>query len=236
MLRTRYLKAFGILILVMAACGTAQPYCTMTVSSWQSLQTILDAAPPGAVICLGAGVWAQGVSLKDKILTIWGAGPEQTVLMGSENTDGLRILGQSVVTVRGLAIYNFRDGIVISNLSRAVIRDVWVAKSAQYGLHALGRSETTLENSFISYNRGGILAEDAAHVTVLYSQIFENAEDGIWLDFASWGWLADNTIQGNGRYGVRLYSLENLFVCWRNRVRNNRAGDFYPEAASQKCL
>lgn len=72
MLHTRSLKVIGILALSLAVYGTAQPPCTMTVSPWQPLQSILENAPPGAVICLTAGVWTQGISIRDKILTLWG--------------------------------------------------------------------------------------------------------------------------------------------------------------------
>lgn len=237
MLHTRSLKVIGILALSLAVYGTAQPPCTMTVSPWQPLQSILENAPPGAVICLTAGVWTQGISIRDKILTLWGAGGDQTVFLSAASTlaDGISVSGQSIVTIRGLGIYNFRDGIVVSGYSQATIHDAQISGNTRYGLHALDMGQAILENSVISYNHGGIFAEDSAHVAVHYSQILHNQEDGIWLDFASWAWLTNNTITDNGRYGIRLYSLEGLFVCWRNVVTNNKAGDFYPEIAAQKC-
>lgn len=219
----------------MAVYGTAQPTCTMTASPWQSLQSILENAPPGAVICLTAGVWTQGISIKDKILTLWGAGRDQTIFVSTAGTDGISVSGQSIVTIKGLGIYNFRDGIVVSGYSQAAVHDAQISGNTQYGLHVLDLGQAILENSVISYNRGGIFAEDSAHVTVQYSQIFNNQEDGIWLDFASWAWLANNTVTNNGRYGIHLYSLEGLFVCRRNIVKDNKAGDFYPEIAAQKC-
>lgn len=237
MLHTRSLKVIGILALSMAVYGTAQPTCTMTVSPWQSLQSILENAPPGAVICLTAGVWTQGITLKDKILTLWGAGRDQTIFIGAVGTlaDGISVSGQSIVAIRGLGIYNFRDGIVVSGYSQVTVHDVQISGNAWYGLHALGMGQATLENSVISYNRGGIFAEDSAHAAVQYSQVLNNQEDGIWMDFASWAWLISNTVANNGRYGIRLYSLECLFVCRRNIVMNNNAGDFYPAVAAQKC-
>ncbi len=235
MLCVRSLKALGVLTLSLAVCGIAQTPCTMTVSPWQSLQSVLDLAPSGSVVCLTTGVWTQGISIRDKILTLWGAGRDQTILVGTAGTDGISVSGQSIVTIKGLGIHNFRDGIVVNGYSHTAVHDTQISGNTRYGLHALGLGQATLENSVISYNRGGILTEDSAHVTAQYSQILNNQEDGIWLDFASWAWLAHNIVMGNGRYGIRLYSLEGLFVCWRNVVANNRAGDFYPEIAAQKC-
>ncbi len=239
MLKVRYLSTIASLIClaVVLSSEAAQPICTLTVQPWQPLQSVIESAPPGAVICLTAGMWTQGISVKDKILTLWGAGRDQTVLMGAAGAlaDGISVLGHSVVTIRGLGIYNFRDGVVIRDYSRVTIYDVQVSGNISYGLRVLGMGEMVLENSWISYNRGGIVAEDAAHVSVQYSQVLNNREDGIWLDFASWAWLANNTIQYNGRYGIRAYSPECLFVCWRNVVTNNKAGDFYPETLAQKC-
>lgn len=239
MLHVRYWGIKGVLALLclVSYVSIAQSPCTLTVQPWQPLQNVIESAPAGAVICLTAGMWNQGISIKDKILTLWGAGKDQTIFVGAVGTraDGISVSGQSIVTVKGLGIYNFRDGIIVSGYSQAAIHDVQISGNGQYGLHALGLGQVTLENSVISYNRGGILAEDSAHVTVQYSQILNNQEDGIWLDFASWAWLAHNIVMGNGRYGIRLYSLEGLFVCWRNVVAYNRAGDFYPEIAAQKC-
>jgi nitrous oxidase accessory protein NosD len=182
-------------------------------------------------------MWTQSISIQDKILTIWGAGRDQTILMSTAGTlpDGITIAGQSIVTVRGLAVYSFRNGVVVNGRSSLALRDVQISGNALYGLQALGLAEATLENSHVSYNLGGVAAWDSAHVTVQYAQIFSNHEDGIWLDFASSGWLLNNIIQGNQRYGVRVYSLENLSVCWRNIVVNNVAGNFYPEMVAQQC-
>ncbi len=237
MLKVRYLGAIVCLVylaLVPSSAAT-QPICTLVVQPWQPLHSALESAPPGAVLCLTAGMWTQGGSVHNKILTIWGAGPDQTILMGARDADGISVFGQSLVTVRGLGIYNFRDGLLVSGQSRLHIRDVWLFNHARSGVRALGLAETTLENSLISYNLDGVVGEDSAQVTVQYSQILNNQRDGIRLDFASLGWLISNIVQGNGRYGIHLYSLENLFVCWRNVVTDNRAGDFYPAMAAYKC-
>lgn len=239
MFRARYFSAIAVLafLALTPSSGATQPICTLIAEPWQSLQNVIESAPPGAVICLTAGMWTHGVSLTDKIITLWGAGRDHTVLMGAAGAlaDGISVIGRSVVTLRGVGIYNFRDGIVINGQSRVEIHDVQASGNTSYGLHILGMGEAILENSLISYNRSGIVAEDSSHISVQYSQVLTNQEDGIRLDFASWAWLVSNTIQGNGRYGIRVYSLENLFVCWRNVVTDNRAGDFYPEMAAQKC-
>lgn len=237
MLRARYFGVVGLLVLVALVPSKAQLLCTLTVSPWQPLQSVIESAPAGAVLCLTAGVWTQGVSIHNKVLTLWGAGADQTTLMGAAGalSDGISISGQSVVTVRGLGVYNFRDGIVALGQSRVTIRDVQLASNVRSGLHVLGLSDVTLEHSLSSYNLDGVVAEDSAQVTLQYSQITGNQRDGLRLDFSSSGWLIGTIIQGNGRYGVLLYSLENLSVCWRTVVRDNRAGDFYPEVAAQKC-
>lgn len=239
MFGVRCFSAIVLLAFLAFAQGSEaiQPICTLIAQPWQPLQNAIEGAPAGAVICLTAGMWTQGISIKDKILTLWGSGRDQTLLMGAVgvHADGISVLGHSVVTLHGLGIYNFRDGVVINNYSRVTIHDVQASGNTSYGVHVLGMGEVTLENSLISYNRGGIMAEDGAHVSAQYSQVLNNQEDGIWLDFASWAWLANNTIRGNERYGIRVYSPECLFVCWRNSVTNNRAGDFYPETLAQKC-
>ncbi|MFN4219095.1 MAG: right-handed parallel beta-helix repeat-containing protein [Candidatus Bipolaricaulia bacterium] len=237
MLTARYLNAVAWLAFFAFAPSSEaiQPICTLIAQPWQPLQNVIESAPPGAVLCLAAGVWTHGVSLHDKVLTLWGAGPDQTIVMGAGDTDGISVFGQSLVTVRGLGIYNFRDGMVVSGQSHVSIRDLQLSNNSRAGLHVLGLADATLENSLVSYNLDGVAGEESAQVTVQYSQIVSNQRDGIRLDFASLAWLIGNIIQNNERYGVRVYSLENLFVCWRNVVTNNKAGDFYPEMAAYKC-
>ncbi|MCX8103885.1 MAG: right-handed parallel beta-helix repeat-containing protein [Candidatus Bipolaricaulota bacterium] len=235
----RYLSVLGVfaLLLLAARAIAMQPSCTVTVQPWQPLQTAVESVPAGAVLCLAAGVWTQGISLQDKVLTLWGAGPDQTILMGAAGTlaDGISVSGQSLVTVQGLGIYNFRDGIISSGRSRVSIRDAQLFSNARAGVRVVELAEATLEHSLVSHNLDGVVAEDSAQVTIQYSQILSNTRDGVWLDFVSSGWLIGNSIQHNGRYGVHVYSLENLFVCWRNVVRDNRAGNFYPQMVAYKC-
>ncbi|MCL6642653.1 MAG: right-handed parallel beta-helix repeat-containing protein [Candidatus Bipolaricaulota bacterium] len=150
----------GLLVLVSLCPSEAQLICTFTVQPWQPLQGVLESAPPGAVICLTAGMWTQGGSIHNKVLTLWGAGPDQTILMGASGTlfDGISVSGQSVVTVRGLGVYNFRDGIVALGQSHLGIRDVQLSNNSGSGLRVLGVSNVTLEHSLASYNLDGVVA------------------------------------------------------------------------------
>lgn len=65
--------------------STTQEQCYMTLRPTDSLQQALDIAPPNSVICLQAGVYGHGenVDIDNAWLTIRGAGPGKTVILGS---------------------------------------------------------------------------------------------------------------------------------------------------------
>lgn len=76
MTHTRELKLFGVgaaLVLFALAAGNAEPVglaqadCTVTVQPGQSIQSAIDAAPEGAVICLVAGMWEENLTITQSL-------------------------------------------------------------------------------------------------------------------------------------------------------------------------
>jgi parallel beta-helix repeat protein len=80
------LAVVGVIALVLAAlqpgvAGARGWYgTTIVVHPGQSIQTAVDNAPAGATIKLDAGTWTEAVCIKNKGLTIVGAGRDQTVI------------------------------------------------------------------------------------------------------------------------------------------------------------
>jgi hypothetical protein len=89
-----------------AGVCTCIPGACACLPATAELQATIDAASPGATITLCAGTFRADPIIVNKMLTLIGAGPDQTVLDGSEGYTALNVDTASapLVTVQGLTI------------------------------------------------------------------------------------------------------------------------------------
>src|SRR3954453_10802214 len=57
-----------------------KPTCTVQVVAGESIQAAIDAAPPGATVCVGPGIYRENLLIAKDGITLKGAGPEKTIL------------------------------------------------------------------------------------------------------------------------------------------------------------
>jgi Right handed beta helix region len=60
--------------------GAPEPTCTVQVAAGESIQAKIDAAAPGATVCVGPGTYHENLLINKDRITLKGAGPEKTVL------------------------------------------------------------------------------------------------------------------------------------------------------------
>jgi len=60
--------------------GAPNPTCTVQVVAGQSIQAAIDAAPTGATVCVGPGIYRENLLIAKDGITLKGAGPGATVL------------------------------------------------------------------------------------------------------------------------------------------------------------
>ncbi|RLB42080.1 MAG: hypothetical protein DRH12_06585, partial [Deltaproteobacteria bacterium] len=104
----RVLKLFRLVAagLISVAESLAAQSRANILSPDESIQQAIDAAPSGAVICLGEGTWKENIEIR-KSLTIRGAGAGKTVIRSAE-------LNRPVVWIEGDEIEVDLEGVTIT--------------------------------------------------------------------------------------------------------------------------
>jgi hypothetical protein len=160
-----------------------RPYGSFAVerhvpTSYPTVDAALDAAQPGDVVVITAGVFPL-VTVRDGIdVTIQGAGMTETVLDGAGGT--LLTLTNSTVRLRDLTVFDGDDGI-----------------NAEYSHVVLRRVRVTETSDGVDLDRGGsLVARD--------SEFVFNSDDGIDLDHDSWFRCERCIVSDNGDDGIEV--------------------------------
>ena len=188
--------------------------CTISVRAGESIQAVLDSAPPGAVICLPAGTWTESLRVT-KPVTLQGAGPRRTRVVGAQ-------LGQPVIhvhheegEVRLLAIgfssaqgscpdpAGCAHGLLSTGDSRVLVRDCSFSENARDGVHAREGSYVSLTGVTCSKNGGYALAvHDRAGADVVASSLTQSRAGGIWLAGLARLRVVRSSVSGSGGPGI----------------------------------
>lgn len=144
----------------MGPVGLAQADCTVTVKPGESIQSAINAAPEGAVICLAAGMWEENIVIR-KSLTLRGAGQEYTSIKSKpfpiiQLTQPPVVLIQNSaeksVTLEGLNISGARldVGVRVQGKAKATFSHVRIFSNFLGDLVAEGSSEIIVVNAYLS--------------------------------------------------------------------------------------
>lgn len=248
----RVLKLLWIgAILTVVAVGSSGPSglaqgCSVTLSSTSSLLQAIENASPGAVICLGAGLWREGVLTLTKSLTLRGSGRDQTRLQASLHTeikrdqelsltiealtlerppgDGLLLFGRARAALTAVTILRAGDdGIDLNQQAQATLRDVQVLESGDAGVELWGQSRLEMQQGVISGNSNGVELFSEAQARIGPDvQIRANYRRGVFVDDKAQLQLVGAIISENSWAGIAVHyearaTLENTQV-QRNRL------------------
>ncbi len=208
-LRLGFVAALLLGLLSGISGAEGQPPCTVTVKPGESIQSAIDGAKEGAVICLGAGTYEENITIK-KGLTLRGTGakPEEVWIVGvKERYPVMRIEreGEIEVQLENLTAAEAKgdDGIEVVGKAKAVIRDVQVSGNL-YGLDVGDSATVSLTNSQVSDNRGwGLSVWDSATVSLTSSQVSGNVH-GLWVRGSATVTLSNSQVSGNEWPGLEV--------------------------------
>jgi hypothetical protein len=163
--------------------GAPDPACTVHVSPTESIQTKIDAAAPGATICVDAGVYRENLHIAKDGITLKGEGPGITVLerpakpvqvcvpvniepigyqnfdvngicVADVNADGDILRVVKDVRVTGFTVRNFRGvGIIFAGTNRPRADHNVAANNSGYGITAFNSTHGLFEYN-VSYGSG----------------------------------------------------------------------------------
>ena len=233
----RRLLALG-LVLLMAGCGgagsggeapttasassttngsaTAPSTSTVPDTPTVDLADLVASAEPGTVITLDPGDYhLESVLVVDKSLTIEGAGPDRTRLIGRATGAVVAFEGDGHFELMNMTVA--RDGgsgsIVVIDGGSFVLGHLTISGGVRtgdiggIGLAVGGPATGDLTNSVVTGNAGtGIALFDDARLTVAATTIKGNGADGILAQDRAAATIDDSEISDNGRSGVHLTS------------------------------
>ncbi len=193
----------GIAALVfMAGLGALAEPCTITVQPGESIQTAINSAPAGAVICLAAGTWHENISIRNS-LTLRGAGSDKTRIRGvSAETEG------AVVIIHGYRSpeVQIERLAVVEGQAKRTGYPFYTLIAPSQGIGVKGGAKVTILDVVIQKNSYGVyIATDAAKVTVRGSTFLDNRH-GIVVQGSSEVEISGSTIRSGSAIGIEIFS------------------------------
>jgi hypothetical protein len=193
----------------------------------------VDAA---GTVNVGAGTFAEMVTLRGKAVTITGAGTGQTIMDGGSTLTSAfySTTAQSNLTIQGMTIQHYaQDGINLQTgpLNTIKLEDLESLSNGRHGFtsQAFGIDGLTLNRVNFSNNTGpggrGVWVINGAkkNVTVTNSQFNNNALVG--LDLADGtlenAVITDNHVEGNGDSGMGILGTKTSASVKNNTITNN---------------
>ncbi len=171
--------------------------CTVTLTPDASIQTAIDDADSGDVICLEQGTWQENLAI-EKSLTLRGIGEERAIIEGTDEVVARDVSATVVIQGEDLAI-------ALENLE---LRGA--EPGSTDGIHVLGSSFTqsadvTLQNLRIAdMNQGVIINGPDVSATLRNTSIENSSNYGLIADRAEQITVIDSVVQNNVGLGIEL--------------------------------
>ncbi len=211
---------------------SSRPEACTRVAPRHSLQTVIDNASAGDVLCLEEGRW-RGRFVVDESVALVGTGESVIVNEGGDST--IRVEADDV-TIEGLVVSGSGEdaqqqdaGVFVAEadgvtLRRLRLRDVLYGVAGQQadGLTVHGSSITCRHDRALGRRGDGLRLWEVRHSTIT-GNIVDHCRDIVaW--YSPGNFFANNEVR-DGRYGIHfMYSSRNIVR--RNRFVGNVVGTF----------
>ena len=205
--------AFAGLIFTAFGRAAPNPACTVQVTAPQSIQAAIDAAPPGATVCVGEGIYPENLLINKDDITLMGAGPEKTVLVPPAQARPfcpvLEIppIGYEPLGVNGICIADLNDEGEVQRIVNGVrVTGFTVRDFSGVGIMFGGTNRSRADHNVAASNQGyGITAFLSTHVQFEYNTSYGSGDAGFYVGNSS---NADFTV----RYNTAFADLWGILV------------------------
>lgn len=253
---------FSLLIMVLFAfslASTLLPKQFFTVqadtgfirvpSDFLTIQEAINAAPNGATILVSSGVYIENVNV-NKTLTLLGADKQDTIIVGSTNSQGyseavaVTVVADDV-TISGFTVRNCWGatiGIRLDNSTGSVVSGNIITKAGKHGILLFHSDSNTVSDNIISYtgtsptaglHGEGIALSGSDNNTIQNNLITDSYIAGLYiLDGSTNNSVLGNTIGNNDLVFILKASANNTI--FQNNILNFisqpflKGGDFSP--------
>jgi nitrous oxidase accessory protein NosD len=162
--------------------------CIITVSEGSSIQSAIDAAPSGALVCIGEGTWSENVIIR-KSVSLRGAGVDRSRIVALDEASPVIDIrydqpsSESAsldVRIASLSIMGGTTGIQIMGSVEASLVHLRVQGSRAFGVYA-SDGKVIIENSTVQNNEYSGILVDSAQATIKECHVLSNSENGVYL-------------------------------------------------------
>jgi hypothetical protein len=215
----------GLFLISLGGIYTGGQPCTVTVPTNESLQKAIDAASPGAVICLANGAWSEQIAIK-KSLTLRGEGREKTLIKGvREGYPVVSVEGhaETEVVLENLSVSEAKgfcavsepqwvcaDGVQVRGKVKITLKEIWLSANRWRGLFVRDEARVQLLNTVVTGNGAGLFAVDSAQVSVNNSQVLANDGIGVFGESSAQLVIANSQIARNSWQGIAAMGAAQL--------------------------
>ncbi|MGC9018790.1 MAG: right-handed parallel beta-helix repeat-containing protein [Candidatus Bipolaricaulaceae bacterium] len=246
----RRLLALFLLILsgLFLGCSPQPPMGehALLLQPGQSIQAVIDSAPPGSTLILSRGTWTENLRI-EKSIAIRGQGPEATVIQAERAGPPVLWVGKEAwVSLEGLTIRGGRGGYAGPKMSSAgvflaenailTLRHVKISQNAASGVFASDKAVLNCEGAEISENtRYGLELVGEARAHLKGAKIAQNGMGGLWVSSAGDLELEDSLVAQNAGVGLWVRDKSKVKL-WATEVRENGGPGLRGEDASEVRL
>ncbi len=224
LLRKNLFCMFVLLVfsLCFAVGAEEPPVCTITVSNGSSIQSAIDKAPGGAVICLAAGEWNENITIT-KSLTLRGAGAERSIIRGKMEKQpvvhinsplggrSIQVIIEKLMVTRALGSKS--NGVAIDGSARAVISHSIIRRNGGTGIHVGNSAEATIQSCKIEENTwAGIWVWHSAKAHITDCVIEGNKHDGVYVWCSAQASIIDCVVKANDGDGIYILDAAQVTI------------------------
>jgi nitrous oxidase accessory protein NosD len=196
----------GAVVLLLSSCSRpadhTSPLCTISVRVGESIQAVLDGAPPGAVICLPTGTWTENLHVT-KPVTLRGAGPTETTVRSNTFATPVVTIGPWVEPKEAVVLI----GIAFTGASASCSDPGGCA----HGLLVVGSAVVQATRcSFAGNSATGVSVRDEARAELQDCSIVANTWYGLAVQDSGQAALTSVTLSGNRSTGIWLADAAHL--------------------------
>ncbi|MCK9362645.1 MAG: right-handed parallel beta-helix repeat-containing protein [Syntrophales bacterium] len=197
-----------------------------------TIQQAINAAAPGDIINVAAGTYTEALTIRDKTLTIQGAGSGATTITGVAAADVIYIENATGVIIAGVTIKGVpggNDGILAMRGATFEIRDSVVQDAPARGISIIGLAGARLNNVTVQGSgQDGIHAFQESTILFLGTVVSNNnLRDGVIISGSSSAYMTAATVtaNGNGRHGIDVTHNSSLLADTSSIIIQNNQGN-----------
>jgi len=179
--------------LAASSASSTPPACTVTLQPGQSIQSAIDRASDGAVICLTSGQWKENITVA-KSITLLGESPQATSIQGNianlpvlqinAPTNGISVIVENL-SLDGAVGYPDGSGVLVEGKAKVRITRCSAIDNRMYGIVLRNGAEAEIIQCYVARNTDGITLHDSSTAAITDCEVTCNSRDGITLQEAT---------------------------------------------------